>query len=102
NLVQTGGGSPTGIAFYEGDLLDGLRGSILHCDAGPRTVRAYPVEPEGAGFKAGIQDILTSGDTWFRPSDVCVAPDGSIFVADWNDAGVGGHNMADQKLETMT
>src|SRR5207247_5692924 len=22
--------------------------------------------------------------------------------ADWNDAGVGGHNMADQKLETMT
>jgi len=28
--------------------------------------------------------------------------DGSIYVVDWNDAGVGGHNMADQKLETMT
>ena len=31
-----------------------------------------------------------------------MAPDGSIYVADWNDAGVGGHNMADQNLETMT
>jgi hypothetical protein len=33
---------------------------------------------------------------------VCAAPDGSLFVADWNDSGVGGHYMADQKLETMT
>ena len=47
-------------------------------------------------------DILTSSETWFRPSDVCAAPDGSLYVSDWNDAGVGGHNMADQKLETMT
>jgi hypothetical protein len=33
---------------------------------------------------------------------VCVGPDGALYVADWNDAGVGGHNMADRKLETMT
>ena len=32
---------------------------------------------------------------WFRPSDVCVAPDGSLFVADWYDPGVGGHRMED-------
>src|SRR5262249_22777914 len=32
---------------------------------------------------------------WFRPSDVCVAPDGSVFVADWYDPGVGGHGMGD-------
>src|SRR5262249_24118485 len=43
-----------------------------------------------------------SPDTWFRPSDLCVAPDGSVMIADWNDAGVGGHNMADQKLDAMT
>ncbi|MBL9129545.1 MAG: dehydrogenase, partial [Verrucomicrobiales bacterium] len=47
-------------------------------------------------------DILTSADDWFRPSDVCVAPDGSLYVADWNDAGVGGHHMADQKPEQIT
>jgi putative membrane-bound dehydrogenase-like protein len=102
NLFQTGNGSPTGIAFYEGDLLQGFRNSIIHCDAGPRTVRGYSVKADGAGFKAESKDLLTSPDEWFRPSDVCVAPDGSVFVADWNDAGVGGHQMADQKLETMT
>ncbi|HYE33068.1 MAG TPA: PVC-type heme-binding CxxCH protein [Methylomirabilota bacterium] len=103
NLIQTGAGSPTGIAYYEGNLLpEKFRNQIIHCDAGPRVVRAYIAKPEGAGFTAEIADILTSEDTWFRPSDVTVAPDGSLFVADWNDAGVGGHYMADQKLETMT
>jgi len=103
NLLHTGAGSPTGIAVYEGKLLpDVFHNQIIHCDAGPRVVRAYITQPNGAGYRAEIKDILTSGDNWFRPSDVCVAPDGSIYVADWNDAGVGGHNMADQKLETMT
>jgi putative membrane-bound dehydrogenase-like protein len=103
NLLHTGGGSPTGIALYEGKLLPVIfRDQIIHCDAGPRIVRAYPLQPHGAGFVANITNILTTTNTWFRPSDVCVAPDGSIYVADWNDAGVGGHNMADQKLETMT
>src|SRR5688572_7748368 len=102
NLFQTGNGSPTGIAFYEGTLLEGFYRTIIHCDAGPRTVHAYSVKPDGAGFKAEAKDLLTSTDDWFRPSDVCVAPDGSVFVADWNDAGVGGHQMADQKLQTLT
>jgi putative membrane-bound dehydrogenase-like protein len=105
NLLQTGAGSPTGIAFYEGALLPAdLHKAIIHCDAGPRVVRAYVPTKSGAGYDAKIVNILEAGpdDTWFRPSDVVVAPDGSLFVTDWNDAGVGGHHMADQKLETMT
>ena len=35
------------------------------------------------------------GDRWYRPSDVAVGPDGSLFVADWYDPGVGGHGMRD-------
>lgn len=103
NLIQTGAGSPTGILVYEGTLLPPVfHNQLIHCDAGPRTVRAYLTSKDGAGYKASMLDILTSNDTWYRPSDVCVAPDGSIYIADWNDAGVGGHYMADQKLETMT
>jgi putative membrane-bound dehydrogenase-like protein len=102
-LLFTGAGSPTGILVYEGDLLpEVFRNQIIHCDAGPRIVRSYPVVEDGAGYSAKTVDVLTSQDTWFRPSDVCAAPDGSIYVADWNDAGVGGHNMEDRKLETMT
>lgn len=102
NLLLTGAGSPTGILFYEGNLLPDFRFNIIHCDAGPRVVRAYSVIPNAAGFRSESRDLLSSKDDWFRPSDVCAAPDGSLLVADWNDAGVGGHYMADQKLETMT
>ena len=103
NLLHTGNGSPTGILVYEGKLLPKtFQGQMIHADAGTRVVRSYPVEKDGAGYKASITNILTSSDSWYRPSDVCVGPDGSLFIADWNDAGVGGHNMADRKLETMS
>lgn len=98
NLLQTGGGSPTGILINEGSLLGSqFTNQLIHCDAGPRTVRAYPVEKAGAGYKATMVDVLTSKDQWYRPSDVAIAPDGSLFVADWYDPGVGGHNMGDHE-----
>lgn len=102
NLLNTGAGSPTGITVYEGKLLPELfRNQVIHCDAGPSVVRAYPVQPDGAGFKASITNVLRSSDSWFRPSDVCVAPDGSLLVADWNDPGVGGHAAGDHDLAIM-
>jgi putative membrane-bound dehydrogenase-like protein len=102
NLLNTGAGSPCGILVYEGDLLPTLfQGQIIHADSGPRVVRAYPVTLDGAGYKAYMLNILSEGDSWYRPSDVCVAPDGSLFVADWNDPGVGGHNMGDNKAESL-
>ncbi|MFP6669241.1 MAG: PVC-type heme-binding CxxCH protein [Pirellulales bacterium] len=93
NLLQTGAGSPTGITVYEGDLLpEVFHGQVLHCDAGPNVCRAYPVNEDGAGYKAEVVNILHGArDKWFRPADVAVAPDGSIFIADWYDPGVGGH-----------
>ncbi|MDA0282097.1 MAG: NPCBM/NEW2 domain-containing protein, partial [Planctomycetota bacterium] len=92
NLLQTGAGAPTGICLYEGDLLpEVFRGQIIHCDAGPNVVRAYPVKNDGAGYSAWIQDLLVgTRDKWFRPSDVVVAPDGSLIISDWYDPGVGG------------
>ncbi|MCW9706057.1 PVC-type heme-binding CxxCH protein [Fodinibius salsisoli] len=99
NLLQTGAGSPTGIAVYEGTLLpEVFQNEMIHADAGPNIIRSYPVEKDGAGYSAQIENILKGAkDQWFRPSDVTVAPDGSIFVADWYDPGVGGHQMGDQQ-----
>ncbi|MEO0413713.1 MAG: PVC-type heme-binding CxxCH protein, partial [Verrucomicrobiota bacterium] len=97
NLLQTGAGSPTGICVYEGELLPEIfQNQVIHCDAGPNVVRAYVREKDGAGYQAEMVDILRGArDNWFRPSDVCTAPDGSLFVADWYDPGVGGHGMRD-------
>jgi putative membrane-bound dehydrogenase-like protein len=97
NVLRLGAGSPTGILLYEGDLLpDRYRGRLIHAEAGKRYVAAYPLTDDGAGFRATIDEIVFGGpDTWFRPSDVAVSPDGALFVSDWYDPGVGGHNMGD-------
>src|SRR5690554_5362489 len=98
NLLHTGAGSPTGLTVYEGTLLpEKFRNQLIHCDAGQNVVRAYPVEKAGAGYRADFAPILASEkDQWFRPTDVSVAPDGSLIVSDWYDPSVGGHQIGDQ------
>ena len=97
NLLQTGSGSPTGILLYEGTMLpDVFRSQLIHCEPGHNVVRSYVVKNDGAGYKARIVNLLESKeDQWFRPSDVASAPDGSLFIADWYDPGVGGHQVGD-------
>jgi putative membrane-bound dehydrogenase-like protein len=110
-----GGGAPTGVAFYEnGALGEKWRGLLLACEAGKNVVFGYFPQPDGAGWKLERFDFLTSNKakefagsdflggkangelkTMFRPSDVCVGPDGAIYVADWFDARVGGHGTMD-------
>ncbi len=95
-ILRTYFGSPTGMCIYEGTLLPKKYwGQPLHTDAGPRHVRCYHLNPKGAGYDVDREDMVTSTDNWFRPSDICVAPDGSVFIADWYDPGVGGHGMGD-------
>src|SRR5262249_11401167 len=57
--------------------------------------RAFHLKPNGAGYDCEKENLVTSTDNWFRLSDVCVAPDGSVILADWYDPGVGGHGMGD-------
>ncbi len=110
-----GGGSPTGVAFYEnGALGDKFRGMLLACEAGKNVIYGYHPKLDGAGWKLNSFDFLTSNKekefagsdflggkpsselkTKFRPSDVVVGPDGAIYVADWFDARVGGHQTLD-------
>lgn len=98
NLLFTGAGSPTGITVFESKGLGAaFENQVIHCDAGPRTTRAYPVQKDGAGYKATMVDVLTSTDSWYRVADLAVAPDGSLFIGDWYDSGVGGHAMGDHE-----
>ena len=93
----TGFGSPCGMTFYEGAAFGPqYDGAIIHCDAGPREVRSYkPEKKSGIGYGVTAENVITSTDNYFRPDDVCVAPDGALFVSDWYDGGVGGHAYND-------
>lgn len=98
--LVTGFGSPCGMCFYEGDAFgEKYKNAPLHCDPGPREVRLYRHQNQGFGQSATSEVFLTSqGDDYFRPDDICAAPDGSLYVSDWYDGGVGGHayNNPDQ------
>ena len=99
-ILRTFAGSPCGIITYEGKLFpERFRGSLIHCDCGaPQVVRAYHLKPAGAGFTCEIENLVTSTDKWFRPTDVAHAPDGSLYISDWYDSGVGGHGYRDKVL----
>src|SRR5262249_20512255 len=96
-MVGTGNGRPCGIMVCEGELLPAeYRGAVLEVDAGTRQVNFFPITRAGASFRTESKVFLGGDDPWFRPVDACAAPDGSVFVADWYDAGVGGHAFSDQ------
>lgn len=99
DLLETGSGFPMGMAIYEGSLLPRRYwDQILLADAGQGYVSAFSVQSEGAGFKStGILPIVEGKrDKWFRPTDVCVAPDGSLIVSDWYDPVMGSNKMKDR------
>ena len=89
NLLNTGAGSPTGIIMYEGKLLpEPFRNRVIHCDALPRVVRAYPTQVQGAGYHAEITDLLTlpisGSDRWtsvLLPMARCMSPIGMTRVS---------------------
>ena len=114
-----GGGSPTGICFYEGGALGEAYagGLLLSCEPARNVVFGYLPVQDGAGFKLERFNFLTTNaaeefagtdfkggrtnneaKTLFRPSDVVVGTDGAIYVADWYDPRVGGHADHDNTL----
>jgi putative membrane-bound dehydrogenase-like protein len=115
-----GGGSPTGNVFYEsGALGPSYEGTFFAAEAGRNEIFSYKPARAGAGFALDRKIFMTSNvkqqyagsdfiggnttakgaiETLFRPSDVAIGPDGALYVSDWIDARVGGHQDLDETV----
>ena len=112
---RSGAGAPTGVAINESDALGkAYMGMLLSADAGRNVIFGYHPVIKQSGYDLGKREnFITSlsadnegyvwNDTaqnakkekWFRPADVTIGTDGAIYIADWYDPVVGGHQMKD-------
>ena len=72
---------PVGQCWYDDTVLsEQYRGSVLVGNWGDRTVSAYKVAPEGAGYTAS-SDVLLQGEGTIRPVSAMPTNDGRLIVA---------------------
>lgn len=65
---------------------------------GDRGVLNHEVREDGTGFVGKeVEPLLMCRDGNFRPVDIQVAPDGSLYIVDWHNALIGHlqHNLRD-------
>lgn len=81
-LQPVGRGSPTGVACYRHrQFPEHYRGGLFILDWTFGIVYFLPLTPEGASYKTTLEKfIVPTGTSGFAPSDVEVAPDGSLLV----------------------
>jgi len=70
---------------------DEVQGDFMLCNSiGFLGIKQHTLEDDGTGYKSRHrQDLLVSSDPNFRPVDLEFAPDGSLYVVDWQNKLIG-------------
>ncbi|WDQ15610.1 PVC-type heme-binding CxxCH protein [Rhodopirellula sp. P2] len=78
---------------------DDLQGNFLVTNViGDRAVLRHKVVEKDSGYEGTEEPMLVGGgDGNFRPVDIEIAPDGSLYIIDWHNALIGHlqHNLRD-------
>ncbi len=84
---QVPGGPPTGGTIYLGDSFpQTYRDKFVAGNFLGHTASWWRITPQGSTVKASFGGVLLdSHDTWFGPTDMCLGPDGSMYVSDFHD-----------------
>ncbi len=90
----------SGIEFiHSRHFPDDVQGDMILCNSiGFRGIKQHQMMEDGTGYKTKWrQDLMTSTDGNFRPVDLEIAPDGSLYIVDWHNPLIGHmqHNARD-------
>jgi putative membrane-bound dehydrogenase-like protein len=79
--------SSSGCTIYRGDAYPPeYRGMAFVCECAGNLLYRLKLTPDGVTFKGtridGDKEMVASRDIWFRPTNFCNAPDGTLTVCD--------------------
>jgi putative heme-binding domain-containing protein len=85
----------SGLALYQDDAFpNAYRDKFYSGNVMTSRVNCNSLEWLGSTARASEQvDFLTSDDTWFRPVDLNVGPDGALYVADFYNKIIGHYEV---------
>jgi putative membrane-bound dehydrogenase-like protein len=84
---KRGGHVTPGGIIYKGDAFpEEFRGAFIGGNLLSNSVYWHTLKPKGSTFTARHSGTLIDArDTWFRPIDLFLGPDASVYVVDWYD-----------------
>ena len=90
-MITSTAEAPTAVVAIESSgFPSDYRGQLLVSSWSEYRIDRYTVEARDATFAASSQPMIV-GDGQFRPSDMALAPDGSLFISDWVDRSYPVH-----------
>jgi putative heme-binding domain-containing protein len=84
-----------GVVIYEDDKFPKkYHGTAFICNPVTGRINHDVLEPHGSTYRAVEQpDFVTCDDPWFRPVDIKLAADGSMYIADFYNCIIGHYEV---------
>jgi putative membrane-bound dehydrogenase-like protein len=94
-----------GVTIYRGDALPpAYYGNVFTCDPTGNLVHREILAPQGVTFRGTPpeprREFLASPDTWFRPVNLALGPEGALYVVDMYRAVIEHPDFMPSELKT--